>query len=216
MNNFNNLVHKVDAITYQTLPLIQEIMFNMSFHIGEYKYTVRGGDFNGWLLCDGRSLSRQDYHLLFNIIGTTFGSVDGNSFNLPDLRGRALAAIGHGSNLTNRNLGDSVGEETHLLTIPEMPAHTHTGATDSNGLHNHGGNTGTTTAGNGSFRTTAGLTDYSCGTGDHSHTISSDGLHTHTFTTGSTGGSQSHNNMQPTFFGGNIFMYSGYYEFPAE
>lgn len=209
-HNLTNLLHVVNCMNYQTIPIIQNEIYNMSFHIGEYKYTVRSADFNGWLLCDGRSLDRGDYYALYDVIGTTFGSADSNSFSLPDFRGRALAMMGAGSNLTNRPLGTSLGEETHVLTTPEMPSHTHTGTTDSNGSHNHGGNTGSTSAGNGSFHTTAGLTDYSCGNGSHTHSIATDGQHAHTFTTGATGGGQSHNNMQPTMFGGNVFMYGGF------
>lgn len=42
----------------------------------------------GWLLCDGSSLLRADYKPLFVVIGSTYGSVDGTHFNLPDMRGR--------------------------------------------------------------------------------------------------------------------------------
>lgn len=48
----------------------------------------------GWLLCDGRAISRTTYGLLYAVLtsnGTTFpfGSGDGSTtFNLPDLRGR--------------------------------------------------------------------------------------------------------------------------------
>lgn len=44
---------------------------------------------------------------------------------LPIVLGRAMASAGAGSGLTSRGLGSVVGEETHLLTIAEMPAHTH-------------------------------------------------------------------------------------------
>lgn len=46
---------------------------------------------SGWLLCYGQSLLRSDYPELFANIGTTYGSVDGTHFNLPDLRGRVPA-----------------------------------------------------------------------------------------------------------------------------
>lgn len=44
----------------------------------------------GWLLCAGQSVSRAMYADLFAVLQTTYGSVDANSFNLPDLRGRAI------------------------------------------------------------------------------------------------------------------------------
>jgi hypothetical protein len=41
----------------------------------------------GFLLCDGREVSRSLYFRLFEVIGTTYGSGDNTStFNLPDLR----------------------------------------------------------------------------------------------------------------------------------
>lgn len=44
---------------------------------------------SGWLLCDGRAVSRTTYAALFASISTAFGSGDGSTtFNLPDFRGR--------------------------------------------------------------------------------------------------------------------------------
>lgn len=47
-----------------------------------------------FLLCDGASYLRTDYSLLFAVIGTTFGSVDGTHFNVPDLRCRIPVGVG--------------------------------------------------------------------------------------------------------------------------
>ncbi len=80
----------------------------------------------GWLQCNGAAVSRTTYANLFAVIGTRYGAGDGGtSFNLPDFRGRALIGAGNGTGLTLRSLGDEVGEETHLLTVSEIPAHTH-------------------------------------------------------------------------------------------
>lgn len=43
-----------------------------------------------YLLCDGASLAITAYPELYKVIGTTFGSVDAEHFNVPDLRGRFL------------------------------------------------------------------------------------------------------------------------------
>src|SRR5207302_11385946 len=81
----------------------------------------------GFLLCDGSAVSRTTYTALFAVIGTTYGSGDGSTtFNVPDLRGRVAVGAGQGTGLTNRVLGAMSGEENHVLTIAEMPAHTHT------------------------------------------------------------------------------------------
>lgn len=149
-------------------------------HVGDIKMTVYSSDFYGWLKCDGRSLSRTTYAALFAVIGTSFGNVDGSSFNLPDCRGRVLGTLGQGSGLTNRTLGASVGEEAHTLTVSEIPSHTHTYLTVS-GQGVLGG--GTDTAADEANRPTGN--------------------------TGATGGGGSHNNMQPTLFIGHVFIYSG-------
>ena len=56
--------------------------------IGDIKQSANPNDHNGWLICDGRSLIRADYAYLFSVIGTSFGSVDADTFRLPDARGR--------------------------------------------------------------------------------------------------------------------------------
>ena len=89
---------------------------------------------DGWLVCDGRAVSRATYGRLFNIIGSTYGAGDGSTtFNLPDLRSRVIVGenmsgtIGFGATArTAKPLASTAGEETHQLTIAEMPAHTHT------------------------------------------------------------------------------------------
>ena len=90
----------------------------------------------GWLVCDGSAVSRSAYAALFAAIGTTWGAGDGSStFNVPDLRGRATIGSGQGAGLTNRALGQILGEENHQLTIAEMPSHNH-GVNDPG--HSHG------------------------------------------------------------------------------
>ena len=49
----------------------------------------------GYLLCDGREVSRTDYPYLFNAIGTTYGEGDGNTtFNLPNLQDKFIEGAG--------------------------------------------------------------------------------------------------------------------------
>jgi len=98
---------------------------------------------SGWLLCDGSSVSSTNYLALHAVISNTFGGsaytgASGLSFNLPDLRGRFPMGAGTGTGLnasgtgapsgsaqTARARGQWGGEETHQLTLSEMPSHSH-------------------------------------------------------------------------------------------
>jgi hypothetical protein len=55
---------------------------------------ARAGVPNGWLLCDGSEVSRDEYPALFAAIGTTYSAGDRTStFNLPDYRGLFLRGV---------------------------------------------------------------------------------------------------------------------------
>jgi len=116
---------------------------------------------NGWLLCDGTAVSRTTYSSLFSVVSTTFGVGDGSTtFNVPDLRGRVPMGAGTGTGLnasgtgaptgtaqTARTRGAWGGEETHLLTTAEMPAHTHSPNGQADFLTWDGGNLGVASGG---------------------------------------------------------------------
>jgi len=118
----------------QTAAIFQDMFDRFSFNTGVCRVigevVVIAGTANpnpgNWLPCDGASLLRSDYPDLFTALGTTYGAADGTHFNVPDLQGRAPIATGSGSGLTPRALGDSIGEETHALTLAESASHTHT------------------------------------------------------------------------------------------
>lgn len=75
----------------------------------------------GWLVCNGAEVSRVTYSQLFAVIGTTYGPGNGTTtFNLPNLQDHFLMGA---SNTVN--VGDFGGENRHVLTIAELPAHTH-------------------------------------------------------------------------------------------
>lgn len=95
------------------------------------------------------------------------------TITLPLSLGRAIGVAGAGSGLTSRVNGVTVGEETHTLSIAELPAHTHPPFAQ------------------GTFAM------YAPGNGDRKG--SSDGIFDSP-TTGSTGSGTAHNNMQPTVF----------------
>lgn len=73
----------------------------------------------GWLVCDGREVSRTDYAELYSIVGTRFGAGNGTTtFNLPQTNGRFLV----GRDATDPNFDEiaaSGGESEHVLTATE-------------------------------------------------------------------------------------------------
>jgi microcystin-dependent protein len=79
----------------------------------------------GWALCNGQLLSISQNTALFALLGTTYGGDGMTTFALPDLRGRVPVSSGQGPGLSNYDLGEQGGSETHTLTINELPAHTH-------------------------------------------------------------------------------------------
>ena len=68
-------------------------------YTGEVRAFPWGTTPQGWLPCDGRSLSIPTYPALYTLIGVTFGGDGYSSFNLPDLRGRVPIGFGQGANL---------------------------------------------------------------------------------------------------------------------
>ena len=74
---------------------------------------------DGWLLCNGASVSTTTYADLFSAISTTYGG-SGGSFTLPDLRGR----VPYGAT----SVGTAAGSETVSLSTTQIgePGHTHT------------------------------------------------------------------------------------------
>jgi len=185
-------VHKQDSSDYVYLQPVD---------IADIKFSARSSDHSGWLKCDGRAISRTQYTELFNAIGTAFGSGDGSTtFNLPDCRGRVLGAIGTGTGLTARSLGQIVGAETHTLTTSEMPSHSHT-ITDPGHTHGYVNNTNDQNTDNAfGTETAADQADLSANTNIGYTNISIN----------NTGGGGAHNNMQPTSFIGNVFIFGTY------
>jgi microcystin-dependent protein len=166
--------------------------------VGDTKISVVGLDHMGWFLCDGRLLNVKDHLLLFNVLGYQFGGA-GGQFALPAPAGRVTGIAGSGTGLTSRAIGSNVGAETHTLTVAEMPTHTHT---INDPTHTHTYNTASDTN-----------TGYAAVTEDDNVFKDITTANTSSSSTGitinNTGGSNAHNNMQPTLFVGNMFIYSG-------
>lgn len=122
----------------------------------------------GWLVCDGSAVSRTLYSRLYSVIGDTYGAGDGvTSFNLPDFRGRVPVGMDPVDSDFNA-IGATGGEKTHLLTLAEMPSHTHSfswSGTTSSDAHTH-----TFSATSSSDAHSHTFSDTSSSNGGHTHT----------------------------------------------
>ena len=64
---------------------------------------------DGWILCDGRAVSRSAYSKLFAAIGTTYGPGDGRTtFGVPDLRDRVVGGASSSNTLASNAGSDNV------------------------------------------------------------------------------------------------------------
>ncbi|MCR6722181.1 MAG: tail fiber protein [Chitinophagaceae bacterium] len=107
----------------------------------------------GWMLCSGAAISRSTFPELFATIGTSFGAGNGTStFNIPDLRGRAVFGLddmgGVAANrltttfgISGTQMGAKGGSAKTEMSINGMPSHAHdfTGqsVTTSTNSHSH-------------------------------------------------------------------------------
>lgn len=69
----------------------------------------------GWLPCDGSEIP-SDYQELATALGST---------KTPNLQGLFLLGVGNAESGNSYTLGQQGGEETHSLSIAEMPKHSH-------------------------------------------------------------------------------------------
>lgn len=93
--------------------------------IGQIKNFAGNFAPRGWAFCEGQLLSVNQNQALFTILGTTYGGDGRTSFALPDLRGRVALHAGSGPGLTPRNLGARGGTQENVLSVAELPSHSH-------------------------------------------------------------------------------------------
>ncbi len=175
-------------------------------HAGEipiagYLFTATAGGPGGFYQCNGAEFPRTGIGAaLFAIIGTTYGVGNGTTTaNLPNFNDRYAR-------------GQSGTYPVATILADEFEAHTHTGATSSDGSHNHAGITGTgavtgtaqvvygvTSPGSGNLGvlevTSAGLTTLPVTGTAAGGSINSDGVHAHpSLSINNTGGAETRPN----------------------
>lgn len=148
---------------------------------------------NGWALCQGQLLSISQNTALFSLLGTNFGGNGTSNFGLPNLQGSVPMDYGNGAGLTPRNLGDTGGESTVTLIDSEIPAHLHAINGDSDDA--------TTTNAAGALPAVTTRPTYAA--------ASTLGPVLNSGTIELMGGSQPHNNMQPTLVVSYIIALTG-------
>jgi microcystin-dependent protein len=138
-----------------------------------------------WAFCGGQLLPIAQNTALFSLIGTTYGGDGRTTTALPNLEGRSAMHPGNGPGLTSRRLGQTGGVETVTLNEGQMAQHNHNfGAAGSPAsLFTPNAPTSVVARANGdAFQTT---TDANLVPLKQPETV------------GNSGGSSSHNNMQP-------------------
>lgn len=158
----------------------------------------------GWAFCEGQLLPISQNTALFSLLGTTYGGDGRTTFGLPDFRGRLAIHAGRGPGLQQWRLGQKGGAETETLTLNELPSHTHTAtstteiAVDISAGEEGVGNGQVITSEINAFNVDATV-DASLAGVSSSATVSN------------TGGSQAHNNVQPSLVLHYIIALQGTY-----
>lgn len=115
LDNLNKKADKLDVYTKKETFNQDEI--NALIPAGTIIQSASKSTPQGYLKCNGASISRVSYKKLFKAIGTTFGNDDSNTFRLPDLRGRFVRGFSDGSSIdSGRAFGSSQDDAIRNIT----------------------------------------------------------------------------------------------------
>ncbi|HKF46883.1 MAG TPA: tail fiber protein [Terracidiphilus sp.] len=87
----------------------------------------------GWASAAGQIVPIHANTALFSLLGTQFGGNGTNNFALPDLGGNCAVGQGAGPGLSDYVVGEVGGTQYVTLLQSEMPAHSHTVLSGSQG-----------------------------------------------------------------------------------
>jgi len=158
-------------------------------YLGAIKLFAGTFAIQGYSFCNGQTIAISQNTALFSLIGTFYGGNGVTTFQLPDLRGRVPISQGQGGGLTNRVIGTPAGSESVILTTATTPAHQHS---------LNASNVATTTAVAGAGVVTGKLQstdgEFYTATGQPGFALAN----LNATAVSQMGGSQAHENRQPT------------------
>lgn len=79
----------------------------------------------GWEFCNGQTTKINQHTALFSVLGFKYGGNGATTFDLPDLRDRAVIGAGQGENLPDHPFAQHHGKDFVALSEREIPRHRH-------------------------------------------------------------------------------------------
>lgn len=152
-----------------------------------------------WSDCNGALLAINSNQALFSILGTMYGGDGRTTFGLPDLRGRIPISEGTGPGLPTYRQGQRGGSPSVVLTILNLPEHSHTASLINGGLEISSDSPSSTTPSAGAYlasTATAGVAAVNAYTNAAGTPTPINGV-TGQITVNNTGGSQAVNTQSP-------------------
>ena len=93
-------------------------------YVGEIKLFAGSFAPAGWAMCQGQLMPISENETLFNLIGTIYGGDGQETFAMPDLQGRVPVHMGQGITQTYQ-IGEKAGVESVVLSTQQIPIHNH-------------------------------------------------------------------------------------------